>query len=110
MIGASQRDASHSFSMTESFTLNVFRFLRSASAKTETQKKIKYRCEGSHLGYRLSPIIVTPMRNQSAITEADIWQALRDVPDPEIPIVNLVDLGVILRVELDQAAKHARVL
>jgi CheY-like chemotaxis protein len=36
--------------------LSVFRFLRSASAKNETQKKMKYRCERSHLGYRVSPI------------------------------------------------------
>ena len=50
------------------------------------------------------------MIDQQPITENDIWDALRDVPDPEIPIVNLVDLGVILRVELDQAARRARIL
>jgi ring-1,2-phenylacetyl-CoA epoxidase subunit PaaD len=50
------------------------------------------------------------MVDQHAISENDIWQALRDVPDPEIPTVNLVDLGVILRVELDEAAGSARVL
>jgi ring-1,2-phenylacetyl-CoA epoxidase subunit PaaD len=50
------------------------------------------------------------MYDQQTITENDIWQALRDVPDPEIPNVNLVDLGVILRVELDSAAHTARVL
>src|SRR6266545_6613337 len=37
--------------------VSVFRFLRSASAKNETQKKMKYRCERSHLGYRVSPVI-----------------------------------------------------
>src|SRR6266508_3170609 len=36
--------------------LSVFRFLRSQSAKNETQKKMKYRCERSDLGYRLSPV------------------------------------------------------
>ena len=45
-----------------------------------------------------------------ATTEAEIWQALREVPDPELPPINLVDLGVILRVELDQPARRARVL
>jgi ring-1,2-phenylacetyl-CoA epoxidase subunit PaaD len=50
------------------------------------------------------------MIDQQTITEADIWHALRDVPDPEIPTVNLVDLGVIQRVELNQAARHARIL
>jgi ring-1,2-phenylacetyl-CoA epoxidase subunit PaaD len=44
------------------------------------------------------------------ITEQEIWKALREVPDPEIPIINLVDLGVILRVELDPQAQRARVL
>ena len=44
------------------------------------------------------------------IDEQDIWDALRQVPDPELPTVNLVDLGVILRVELDSAARRARVL
>jgi hypothetical protein len=37
--------------------LSVFHFLRSQSAKNETQKKMKYRCESSHLGYRVSPVI-----------------------------------------------------
>jgi ring-1,2-phenylacetyl-CoA epoxidase subunit PaaD len=50
------------------------------------------------------------MIDQQIISEEAIWQALRDVPDPEIPIVNLVDLGVILRVELDEGARAARVL
>src|SRR5215210_4498404 len=54
--------------------------------------------------------LVFPMLDQPTTIEADIWHALRDVPDPEIPTINLVDLGVILRVELDEAAKHARVL
>jgi ring-1,2-phenylacetyl-CoA epoxidase subunit PaaD len=44
------------------------------------------------------------------ITEDIIWEALSEVPDPELPIVNLVDLGVILRVELDRPARSARVL
>lgn len=44
------------------------------------------------------------------IDEHDIWQALRELPDPEIPTVNLVDLGVILSVELDAGRRCARVL
>ena len=50
------------------------------------------------------------IKYRNMIAEADIWDALRQVPDPEIPVINLVDLGVILRVELDVAARHARVL
>jgi len=44
------------------------------------------------------------------LTEDVVWDALRDVPDPEIPTVNLVDLGVILRVELNQSARQVRIL
>ena len=50
------------------------------------------------------------MLDQHPIAEKDIWAALREVPDPEIPTVNLVDLGVILRVELDAQARQVRVL
>ena len=37
------------------------------------------------------------------ITEAQVWSALAEVEDPEIPVVSLVDLGVVppeLRPEL----------
>jgi ring-1,2-phenylacetyl-CoA epoxidase subunit PaaD len=33
-------------------------------------------------------------------TVADIWEALKDVKDPEIPTVSLVDLGVITDVRI----------
>jgi ring-1,2-phenylacetyl-CoA epoxidase subunit PaaD len=29
------------------------------------------------------------------VTESAVWEALADVPDPEIPVISLVDLGVI---------------
>jgi ring-1,2-phenylacetyl-CoA epoxidase subunit PaaD len=29
------------------------------------------------------------------VTEAQVWEALDEIPDPEIPVVSLVDLGVI---------------
>jgi ring-1,2-phenylacetyl-CoA epoxidase subunit PaaD len=44
----------------------------------------------------------------ASITD-ELWDALRDVPDPELPHLSLVDLGVILRVEVDEAAHRARV-
>jgi ring-1,2-phenylacetyl-CoA epoxidase subunit PaaD len=34
------------------------------------------------------------------LTEADVWEALAQVPDPEIPAVSVVDLGLVHRVEL----------
>jgi ring-1,2-phenylacetyl-CoA epoxidase subunit PaaD len=36
-----------------------------------------------------------------AAIETDIWAALAEVPDPEIPVVSVVDLGLVHTVELD---------
>jgi len=35
------------------------------------------------------------------VTSEDVWAALAEIPDPEIPAVSLVDLGVIKHVEVD---------
>lgn len=35
------------------------------------------------------------------IDEADIWRCLADVPDPEIPVLSVIDLGIVRRVEID---------
>jgi ring-1,2-phenylacetyl-CoA epoxidase subunit PaaD len=35
------------------------------------------------------------------VTEAAVWEALADVPDPEIPVISLVDLGVIRDVAVE---------
>ena len=43
----------------------------------------------------------------SALDAAMVVEALRDVPDPEIPVISVVDLGVIGRIEVD--ADHVRV-
>ena len=42
------------------------------------------------------------------ILEDQVWQALETVYDPEIP-VDLVNLGLIYKVELDQAAKRVSI-
>jgi ring-1,2-phenylacetyl-CoA epoxidase subunit PaaD len=34
------------------------------------------------------------------VTEAEVWNALAEIPDPEIPVISLVDLGVIRSVEV----------
>jgi ring-1,2-phenylacetyl-CoA epoxidase subunit PaaD len=36
----------------------------------------------------------------TAITEQQVWDALQDVPDPEIPAISVVDLGIIRKVEV----------
>jgi len=35
------------------------------------------------------------------VTVDDIWSALAEIPDPEIPVISLVDLGVIKGVEVE---------
>jgi len=35
------------------------------------------------------------------VDEKAVWDALAEVPDPEIPVISLVDLGVVREVEVD---------
>ena len=37
------------------------------------------------------------------VTAERVWEALAEVPDPEIPVVSLVDLGVVRDIEVDDA-------
>jgi ring-1,2-phenylacetyl-CoA epoxidase subunit PaaD len=41
------------------------------------------------------------------VTAAQVWDAIEAIPDPEIPVVSLVDLGVIRSVDVDDG--HVRV-
>ena len=43
------------------------------------------------------------MAERLRLTEADVWEALGEVPDPEIPVVSIVDLGVIRKVDVADA-------
>ncbi|MGI8480424.1 MAG: 1,2-phenylacetyl-CoA epoxidase subunit PaaD [Gaiellaceae bacterium] len=35
------------------------------------------------------------------MTADDVWAALAEIPDPEIPVISLVELGVVKRVEVE---------
>ncbi|HWH05611.1 MAG TPA: 1,2-phenylacetyl-CoA epoxidase subunit PaaD [Gaiellaceae bacterium] len=37
----------------------------------------------------------------ATVTEERVWAALAQIPDPEIPVISLVDLGVVKDVEVD---------
>ena len=37
---------------------------------------------------------------RSQVTEAAVWAALAEVPDPEIPLVSIVDLGIVRAVRV----------
>jgi ring-1,2-phenylacetyl-CoA epoxidase subunit PaaD len=41
------------------------------------------------------------------VGEAQVWEALGEIPDPEIPVVSLVDLGVIRSVDVSNG--HVRI-
>jgi ring-1,2-phenylacetyl-CoA epoxidase subunit PaaD len=36
------------------------------------------------------------------VTERQVWEALAEIPDPEIPVVSVVDLGVVRDVRVDE--------
>jgi ring-1,2-phenylacetyl-CoA epoxidase subunit PaaD len=40
------------------------------------------------------------------VTEAAVWDALAEIPDPEIPVVSLVDLGVVRSVDVAGGRVH----
>jgi ring-1,2-phenylacetyl-CoA epoxidase subunit PaaD len=40
------------------------------------------------------------------VSTADVWAALEEIPDPEIPVISLVDLGVIRDVTVDGDRVH----
>ena len=41
------------------------------------------------------------------MTADEVWAALADIPDPEIPVVSLVDLGVVKSVRVED--EHVRI-
>ena len=42
-----------------------------------------------------------------SVTVDEVWRALAEIPDPEIPVISLVDLGVVRDVEIEDG--HVRV-
>ena len=40
------------------------------------------------------------------VTEAQVWEALGEVPDPEIPVISVVDLGVVRDVRIEGERVH----
>jgi ring-1,2-phenylacetyl-CoA epoxidase subunit PaaD len=40
------------------------------------------------------------------LTEAQVWEALGEVEDPEIPVISVVDLGVVRDVQVENGRVH----
>ena len=43
----------------------------------------------------------------TALTEAEVWSWLSEVPDPEIPVLTIVDLGIVRDVTVDDGVTVA---
>ena len=41
-----------------------------------------------------------PARGNEVVTADQVWDALSEIPDPEIPVISLVDLGVVREVDV----------
>ncbi len=46
---------------------------------------------------------------KTKLDEQDIWNALKDVPDPELPAISVVDMGIVRRVQVDADASSIQV-
>jgi ring-1,2-phenylacetyl-CoA epoxidase subunit PaaD len=42
----------------------------------------------------------------AVLTAAQVWEALAEVPDPEIPVISVVDLGVVREVRVEDKRVH----
>ena len=43
-------------------------------------------------------------------TEQDIWQILNEVKDPEVPVLSVIDLGIVRKVNLDPESHQLEVI
>ena len=41
------------------------------------------------------------MKEPNTITEAEVWKVLEQIPDPEIPVISITELGVVRDVKVD---------
>jgi ring-1,2-phenylacetyl-CoA epoxidase subunit PaaD len=46
---------------------------------------------------------------ERVLDAAALTRAVADVPDPEVPVVTIEDLGILRRVEVDEARRHVTV-
>lgn len=43
------------------------------------------------------------MSSNSKYSEKDIWEFLSEVPDPEIPVISVIELGVVRKIDVTDA-------
>ena len=49
-------------------------------------------------------MVSAALRSLPDLSEEQVWAWLEDVPDPEIPVISVVDLGVVRSVSVDDQA------
>ncbi|SHG12358.1 ring-1,2-phenylacetyl-CoA epoxidase subunit PaaD [Cnuella takakiae] len=49
--------------------------------------------------------MVSKTTDTSRITEQEVWSILEKVKDPEVPVLSIIDLGVLRGVQLDASGK-----
>jgi ring-1,2-phenylacetyl-CoA epoxidase subunit PaaD len=47
--------------------------------------------------------------SQQPINDQQIWEALKEVPDPELPAISVIDMGIVRRVDVDAAHSHIHI-
>jgi len=45
----------------------------------------------------------------ATLDEQQVWNALNDVPDPELPVISVVDMGIVRRIQVDASRSHIHV-
>jgi ring-1,2-phenylacetyl-CoA epoxidase subunit PaaD len=50
------------------------------------------------------------MVSPNAATEMEIWEWLREVPDPEIPVLSIIDLGIVREVHCGSQLDATRII
>ena len=53
---------------------------------------------------------LSAMKSQNEFTTADIWHALDDVKDPEIPVISVVEMGIVREISLRQGEQGREVM
>ena len=43
------------------------------------------------------------------VSEAQVWKLLEEVPDPEVPVLSVLDLGIVREVSVDEAGVHVTI-
>src|SRR5207245_9970646 len=55
-------------------------------------------------------LVITTPSERGQVDEAAVWSALAEIPDPEIPAISVVDLGIVHRVDVSADTVRVEIL